>query len=359
MFGGDVARLAFDVGPEAGDGVAQRLRRASRRIERSGRRGDDMKTLAGKGRIARLRRLVGRIGQRGHARWRKPYPAPFDDRTGVSERRRVRHGRARGDHPGIVAGHVGDGEGDERCRTAGLGQPAALDLRQVLSHAVDLADAGAAAQQRPRHRLLVGEADALRRQQPVGRAAAGDQRQDEIVRPGASREFDDTGGGFEAAAVGQRVTGLDHLDRRRIERVAVAGDRKPGQAFGRDAGGAIMVDGGSRHRCGGLACGEDDDPALRRLGQMRCKDCRRMGGGDGGSKDRRQIAAQRGVTPFVGQAVGAARIVHVRLPLAGRHRSRPKDRATVLRQRYSKAHALVQHRAAFDASCGPANDRFF
>ena len=65
-----------------------------------------------------------------------------------------------GDHRRIVARHVGDRQGHDPCRRRGRGEAAALDRREMLAHAVDLADRGARSQQCPRHRLLVGRASA-------------------------------------------------------------------------------------------------------------------------------------------------------------------------------------------------------
>ena len=53
--------------------------------------------------------------------------------------RRVGHGRAGGDHRRIVARHVGDQQGDDPRRRGSGGEPAALDGREMLAHAVHLA----------------------------------------------------------------------------------------------------------------------------------------------------------------------------------------------------------------------------
>ena len=70
-------------------------------------------------------------------------------------------------------------------------QAAALDRRQVLAHAVDLADRRAAAQQRAPICRSSASVDARRRQAEQRRAAAGDQAEDEIVGAEAARPRDD------------------------------------------------------------------------------------------------------------------------------------------------------------------------
>ncbi len=69
-------------------------------------------------------------------------------------------------------------------------QPSALDAREMFAHGVDLADIGAGAQQRARHRLLVGKRHAGRRRDPVGRGAARHQHEHEIVGAGAVGQLD-------------------------------------------------------------------------------------------------------------------------------------------------------------------------
>ena len=84
--------------------------------------------------------------------------------------------------------HVGDGDRRHRRRIGVARQPAAFDAREMFAHGVDLADGGARAQQRARHRLLVFKRYAGGRRDPVGRGAARHQHQHEIVGPRAIGE---------------------------------------------------------------------------------------------------------------------------------------------------------------------------
>ena len=97
---------------------------------------------------------------RGNRRRRRDAMAR-EDRLRLLARGRVGHGRARGDHRRIVAGHVGDRQGHDARRMRRRGQPPALELRKMLAHAIHLVDRGAGFQQRRRHRLHVGEGDAV------------------------------------------------------------------------------------------------------------------------------------------------------------------------------------------------------
>ena len=65
---------------------------------------------------------------------------------------------------GIVAGHIRNGERHDFRRITSRRQPAALDGRQMLAHAIHLADVGAALEQRAIDRLLVLQREAGRRQ---------------------------------------------------------------------------------------------------------------------------------------------------------------------------------------------------
>ncbi len=148
-----------------------------------------------------------------------------------------------------------------RAGCARLRQPSALDAREMLSHRVDLADVGAGAQQRPRHRLLVGERQSLRRRDPVGRRAARQQHQHQIVRPGAVGQARAparrpaspaaSGIGWPASTIGIE-----------LGRPAIAVPRHG------DAGRAVPAASPRNrplrhlgHRAGGLAGGQHDQPA--------------------------------------------------------------------------------------------------
>ena len=176
--------------------------------------------------------LAGSVEQRrGGSRQR--HLAPGDDRPGVGERRGIGHGRAGGDHRRVVAGHVGDRERQHRGRRGDRREPPALDAREVLPDGVDLADVGAGAQQRPGDALLLRERELACRRDPVRRAAARQQHQDEVVGRRLAGERERPLGRLDALAVRHRMAGLDDRDQPRRLAIAVArhgeAGSRPGQ----------------------------------------------------------------------------------------------------------------------------------
>ena len=196
-----------------------------------------------------------------------------EDRQRVGLRRRVGHRRAGGDHREIVARHVGNDQADDAGGRGGDREAAALDRRQMLAHAIHLADMRAAAQQRAIDRLLVGERDVAGGQREQRRAAAGDEAEHEIVRPEALDEFEDRARRPSGpAASGTGWLASTTLMRLRRRAMAVARDD---EALERAA--PMRLDGGG-HRGGGLAGADDDRAPLGRGRQMRRHAKRRRGG---------------------------------------------------------------------------------
>ena len=164
------------------------------------------------------------------------------------------------------------------------GEPAALDAGEMFAHAVDLADIGAAAKQRPGRRLLVRERDAGDRRDPIGGRAAGKQHQDEIVRPRRVGKFEHAFGAVEAGLVGDRVSGLDHGYALRRPAIAVTGHGNPVEPALRNAC-EIMPFGRFGKRAGALAGGQNDEPPARRgFRQVRRQTVRGMRGADRGAE---------------------------------------------------------------------------
>ncbi len=194
-----------------------------------------------------------------------------DCRPRVRECRRIGHRRPRADHRGIVAGHIGDRDRDKARRADPLGKTAALDAREMFAHAVDFGNRCAGCEQRPRQRLLLGERQADRRRDPVGRRAARHQHGDQIVRPGGIGERQRLEGRGQSRRIGHRMPGFDQPDLPGRARVAVAGDRETADpARGQAAVVEIVPLRGLGHRTGALAGGEDDEPSgRRRLRQVR------------------------------------------------------------------------------------------
>ena len=190
MIGGDVAGLAFEVGAEIDDLVAGVRCQPDRGVERGLRPRDQFE-------IARAQRrdrpacsfrspasssaradgvvdleTVFRDDARGHP------PAWSDPARSVPRRSRTDRRAARRRSPASRS----------RRGCAGARQPAALDPRQMLAHGIDLADRRARAQQRAGHLLLLRERHAFGRRDPVGRAAAGQQHQQQVVGAGLLRQ---------------------------------------------------------------------------------------------------------------------------------------------------------------------------
>ena len=157
---------------------------ASAARKASAGRAISLNSVAGERRVAGLRAF----------RWRDR-PSARVDRVGQVELDSARRWRARrrasvgsgtvGPEPITAGSSPGTSEIASVTTRAGCArarQPAALDAREMLAHRVDLADVGARAQQRPRHRLLVGERESGGRRDPVRRCAARQQHQHQIVR---------------------------------------------------------------------------------------------------------------------------------------------------------------------------------
>ena len=143
---------------------------------------DQLELRAGKGRVARLAAFVPGVVERAADRIVDAEIVFRDDGARIGERGRIRHGRSRCDRGWIVMRNVRDRQRDDLGASAGARQPAALDPRQMLADDVDLADRRARAQERAVHLLLLRERHAFGRRDPVRRAAAGHQHQQQIVR---------------------------------------------------------------------------------------------------------------------------------------------------------------------------------
>ena len=192
--------------------------------------------------------------------------------------------------------HVGDRERhDLGGALSGARQPAALDPRQMFSHHVHLADRRAGAQQCAVHLLLLRERDAVGRRDPVGRAAAGQQHQQEIVGGRLRAPVAACRRRLQPGFVGHGMAGLDHPDAPRRHAVAVAGGGDAGQALRLESERVeIMPLRRRRQRGGALAGGKADHPAFR--AGRRCGRQHDVGmrGRDGRIEDRAQERASVG-----------------------------------------------------------------
>ena len=195
----------------------------------------------------------------------------------------IRHRRAGPDHRRIVARHVRDAERHKPRRMCVTRKPSALDARQVLSHRVHLGDIGARAKQRPRHCLLLLQRQAMRRRDPVGGGAAGDQHQHEIVFVPLRRRA--------SACVLRRRARPDPASggrlppSRSLAAAVHSRDARPQSLTAAPLGNPrleIMLLGDLGHRARSLAGGKHDQPShLWWSGQERRQGLRRMRGRHG------------------------------------------------------------------------------
>jgi hypothetical protein len=143
---------------------------------------------------------------------------------GVGEARRVGHRGTAGNRAEVIADDVREDQGAELGRRGEPGQTAALEQREVLAHAVDLIDVGAAGEQQFGGLYLLGERDRRGRIGQQGRAAAADESQHQIARSRRLGELGDPPGAGQAAFVGQGMAGGDDLAIGQAAQVFVVGD---------------------------------------------------------------------------------------------------------------------------------------
>ena len=169
---------------------------------------------------------------------RRAHGGGHGDAVAVQNRQRIGagagigHGGAAGDDGGVVARHIADGEGDHTRRSAGRRQPPALDAREVLAHAVHLANGGTAGQQFFVDALLFGQREAIGRQREQGRAAARDEADHQVIGREPLGERQHALGRLQACGIRHGVGGLHHFNALRQPRqpggpgrnVVIAGD---------------------------------------------------------------------------------------------------------------------------------------
>ena len=155
--------------------------------------------------------------------------------------------------------HVGNQQADLGGLRRGDGQPPALDRGKVLAQSVDLADRGARGQQQ----LMEGDGvvernPRVQRQIEHGRAAAGDEKEDQRVLLGLLEHGQCGPGRGEGLLVGQRVATL------KVAKAPVAGFGKlVGAADAAQALAALhAVEQHIKHGPGCLAQRNDKDPLV-------------------------------------------------------------------------------------------------
>ena len=173
--------------------------------------------------------------------------------------RRIGIGRAGGDHIQRIAQNVGQHDGKDLRGQAALGEPAALDRGEALAQRVHLHDVRAAGEQllRDVRHLLRGDQRTFKQ----SRAAAREQEQHGIPLAQPADELQRAARGAVGILIRHGVARLEQLQRTdgTLDMVVfcddcAAGDRR-----------AQHVIGGLGHLPGGLAGGDQDEPALRLL----------------------------------------------------------------------------------------------
>ena len=183
----DVARLALDrVAEDVAASMPARARpRPPLRAPSAAWRSDESRCR--QTRIAGLQRLaLAALEQIASARAAGRCRSGARPRSASAQVDRVGHGRSRGDVDGSSPGTSEISRVSDACRVAGRREPAALDRREVLAHAVHLADGRAAREQRLVERLLVAERQASarqRQQRPSRRRRSGRARDRRRVSP--------------------------------------------------------------------------------------------------------------------------------------------------------------------------------
>ena len=109
-------------------------------------------------------------------------------------------------------------------RAGGSRQPAALHRRDLLSHAVQFGDVGAALEHRLHQPELFIDGDAGHRLRHQRRGAARNERDEEIIGAERRRQRQRLLGGGKAGLVGNRVAGMDQRQTLQVMAVAVGGD---------------------------------------------------------------------------------------------------------------------------------------
>lgn len=219
-----------------------------------------------------------------------------DDGQRVGAGGRVGQRRAACDQGRVITGDIGNQQRLDACRGAVQREPAALERRQVLAHAVHLADAGAAAQQRLVDGLLVGQRQAGRWRGQQRRTAAGDQAQHQVVGSQALHQFHHALRGARTGFVGNGVRGFHHFNALAIGTMAVARHHQA-----RQLALPVRLD-RLRHRGSGLAGADHYRAALGRRGQVRRQ---AVAGADGSDRGIEQVAQQRARVGLSGMRCGA------------------------------------------------------
>src|SRR5262249_1316617 len=174
------------------------------------------------------------------------------------------------DHRRMIPRHGGDADGDKARGICMLRKPPAFDAGEMLAHRVDLDDRGAASEQRARCCLLVRERKAGGGRDPVGRSAAGNEHQNQILGAGGIGGGERSDRGGKPGRIWHRVARLDDANEARRTAVAATGDRETADAaFWYATRVEIVAFGDLGHGACGLAGRQNDQASGRGRRQMR------------------------------------------------------------------------------------------
>ncbi|CAI8846503.1 hypothetical protein EMIT0P44_290082 [Pseudomonas sp. IT-P44] len=246
------------------------------------RAGDQLEMTARQARVAGFDRLRFRALQPVAHRRRDFNVVALEDRQRFGGGARVGDGGAGGDDRGEVARYIGNRIGINSGGPAGFAETAALDRREVLAHAVHLADGRAGFEQGFVDRLLVGERNPLGRKGEQRRSATGEQEDDAVVFAQVADQIQHALGDGQAGGVGHRVSGFDDFDFFARGAVTVTRHHQAGH-FTLPAALDHLGHGG-----GSFASADDDHATTAVSGQMSFEDLLRMGRVNGCGKQLTQ-----------------------------------------------------------------------
>jgi hypothetical protein len=144
----------------------------------------------------------------------------------------------------------------------------------VPAHTIHLRDRRPAGQQGIVERLLLGQRDAIGWQWQQGRAATGDQADNQVILRKSADQFEHPFRGHIPRLVRNRMCRFDDLDALAGHAVAVPGDDQSFQPLR-----PVLLE-HPCHRRGSLPRADDDGAALRRRRKMQRNEVRRLRGLD-------------------------------------------------------------------------------
>jgi hypothetical protein len=208
----DLARLAFQVVTQDMDFHAGCLGSPGGGLQALLWRRHEVHGMPAEQGVARFGGLQPARLQRREHRCRQVDGVTAHHRQRILATGRIGHGGTTANGGRVIPRHIADGQRDHPRRCAGGSQPAPLDARKVLAHAVHLRDAGATGQQGLVQGLLLRQRQQVDRQRQKGGCATGHQTQHQVLRLQPLRQSQHALCRGKPGGIGNRMGGLDHLD---------------------------------------------------------------------------------------------------------------------------------------------------